>query len=60
MKTIAVIDFKAGKGTYKAYEVDRAEYPEHMDICDALMGSDVYKIDIYENGVLVFTERNSI
>lgn len=58
MKTIAVIDFKAGKGTYKAYEVDRNEYPEYDDICEELMDNDVYKIDIYENGVLTFTKRN--
>lgn len=58
MKTIAVVDYKAGKGTYKAYEVDRSEYPEYEDICEELMDNDVYKVDIYENGVLTFTKRN--
>lgn len=56
--TTVIVDYKAGKGTYSKYIVDRNEYPDIADIMDALMHEDVYKIEVYENDVLVQVCRN--
>lgn len=56
--TTAIVDYKAGKGTYKKYIVDRNEYPTIADIMDALMHEDVYKIEVFEYENLVYTGRN--
>lgn len=56
--TIAIVDFKAGKGDRKAYAVDRNEYPNIADIMDALMHEDVYKVEVYENEKLVRVCKN--
>lgn len=56
--TTAIVDYKAGKGTYSKYIVDRNEYPDIADIMDALLHEDVYKVEIYENNELVHIGRN--
>ena len=56
--TVAVVDYKAGKGYYKKYIVDRNEYPDIADIVDALMHEDVYKVEVYEGDKLVHSGRN--
>lgn len=56
--TKAIVDYKASKGTTKAYIVDRNEYPNIADIVDALMHEDVYKVDVYEGDNLVHSGRN--
>ena len=56
--TKAIVDYKAGKGSYKCYIVDRNEYPDIADIVRDLMTEDVYKVEVYENDELVQVCRN--
>lgn len=60
--TYARVDFKAGKGQYKGYTIDRRIWKNVEDIANELMNKDVYKVEIYEGGTaeenIVFTKYN--
>lgn len=56
--TIAIVDYKAGRGNTEKYIVDRNEYHDIADIMDALLHEDVYKVEIYVNNELIHRGRN--